>query len=368
MRPEVEHHWRSWCEIRLGALRNNLKFVRKLVGPRVGIMPMVKADAYGHGMIPVARVFEEEGADMIGCANALEGKSLRAAGIKTPLLLLSGVVLDELKTILENDLALTVSSIREVQQVAKAAEVLGLAADIHVKVDTGMGRLGCCADEAEALMGKVMREPRLHLKGFYSHYACADEDAAFTLKQWKLFSGIPSPEGVTRHICNSAGMLALKKTHADMVRPGLLLFGVSPLKGFQDSITPALSWYARVVRVREVPKGTTISYGATYRTPHRMKVATLSVGYGDGYFRSLSNQGKVLIKGTPCRVLGRVTMDQMVVDVTALERVRAGDRAVLLGKEGDHDITADTLAKWAGTIPYEIWCHITGRVVKTYHG
>jgi alanine racemase len=367
MRPETENHWRSWCEIRLGALRKNLKFVRKLVGPEVAVMPMVKADAYGHGMMPVARVFEEEGADMIGCANALEGKSLREAGIKTPLLLLSGVVDDELKTILENDLTLTVSSLQEVDQVARAAERLGLSADVHIKVDTGMGRLGCAVEEAQPLMKKVMRASRLHLKGFYSHYACADEDAAFTRKQWKVFSGIASPEGVQRHICNSAGLLSLKSSYADMVRPGLVLFGASPLKRFQDSLQPALSWYARVVRVREVPKGTTISYGATFTASRRMKVATLSVGYGDGYFRALSNRGKVLIQGKLCRVLGRVTMDQIVVDVSSLERVRAGDRATLLGKEGRHEITAADLAQWAETIPYEIWCHITGRVVKIYH-
>lgn len=367
MRPEAENHWRSWCEIRLGALRHNLKFVRGLVGSGVKVMPMVKADAYGHGMIPVARVFEEEGADMIGCANALEGKSLREAGIQTPLLLLSGVVLDELKMIFENDLTLTVSSLKEVEQIARAAEVLEMKADVHVKVDTGMGRLGCAVEEATEVMGKVMRDPRLHLQGFYSHYACADEDAAFTLRQWKLYSGIASPDGILRHICNSAGMLTLKNSYEDMVRPGLVLFGVSPLKGFKDHFEPALSWFTRVVRVREVPKGTTISYGATYITPRPMRVATLSVGYGDGYFRSLSNRGRVLIAGKSCPVLGRVTMDQIVVDVSSLGAVRAGDRATLLGREGEEEITASDLADWAGTIPYEIWCHITGRVVKTYH-
>lgn len=364
--PEVEHHWRSWCRIRLGAIRSNLAYVRKLVGPGVAVMPMVKADAYGHGILQVAQVFQEEEVNMIGCANALEGRSLREAGIQTPILLLSGVVPDELKTIIDYGLTVTVSSLSEAAQVEKVAELLDASADVHVKVDTGMGRLGCHPDESGILLSYVQQARRLNLKGFYTHYACADEDATFTLKQWKKFADLPSPPGVLRHICNSAGMLTLKSSYGDMVRPGLVIFGASPLQGFRDSLEPALSWYARVVRVREVPEGTTISYGATFRARQDMKIATLSVGYGDGYFRSLSNKGKVLIRGEYCRILGRVTMDQIVVDVSTMEGVRAGERATLLGKDGERMITAGDLAGWADTIPYEIWCHITGRVVKVY--
>ncbi|MEO0454254.1 MAG: alanine racemase [Verrucomicrobiota bacterium] len=366
MKPEVENHWRSWCEIELSALEHNIKAVRNLVGPECAIMPMAKADAYGHGMVECSTVFERAGADMMGCANVIEGVALRKAGIQLPILLLSGVLPDELKTILENDLTVTISSEREIAQVNRVAEILELTAEVHLKVDTGMARLGCERREAVHLMKKIMGSSHLALKGFYSHYACADEDVKFSLEQWKVFEAIPSPPGVLRHMCNSAGMLTLKATHADMVRPGLVLFGAPCLKGFKDLLRPALSWFARVVRVREVAKGTTISYGATFATKRTTKIATLSVGYGDGYFRSLSNRGQVLIAGQFCPILGRVTMDQIVVDVTHVHSVKVGDTVTLLGRDGEREISATEMADWAETIPYEIWCHITDRVIKCH--
>ncbi|MEM6884168.1 MAG: alanine racemase [Verrucomicrobiota bacterium] len=357
---------RCWCEINLSAIRHNIAFVRKQVGADTAIMPMLKADAYGHGTREIASVFRSEKCEWIGCANVSEGANLRRYGIRTPILLLSGFLQEELEEIAGRRLSITLSSIEEARIAQRHAKRTGYLIGCHVKVDTGMGRLGCQPELAPELLHYVEEASHLNLEGFYSHYACADESKAFTMSQWKAFSAIPAPDSVLRHICNSAGMLALPQSHQDIVRPGLIVFGVSPLPKFQTKLRPALSWKTRVVGVREVPKGTTISYGATFTAPHRMKIATLSVGYGDGLSRQLGNCGKVLIRGHSCAIRGRVTMDQVVVEVPRPLDVRKGDVAILLGKSGKTTITAVDMANWAQTIPYEIWCHITGRVVKEY--
>ncbi|MEM6886376.1 MAG: alanine racemase [Verrucomicrobiota bacterium] len=357
---------RCWCEINLDAIRHNLSFVRKQVGPDTAIMPMLKADAYGHGTREIASVFRSEKCEWIGCANVTEGANLRRYGVRTPILLLSGFLQEELEEIASRRLSLTLSSIEEARIAQRHAQRTGTLIGCHVKVDTGMGRLGCEPELASGLLHYVQEASHLNLEGFYSHYACADESKAFTRSQWKKFSTIASPPSVLRHICNSAGMLALPASHQDMVRPGLIVFGVSPLPKFQSKLKPALSWKTRVVGVREVPKGTTISYGATFTAPKRMRIATLSVGYGDGLSRQLGNSGKVLIRGHACPIRGRVTMDQIVVEIPQSLSVRKGNTAILLGQSGKTQITAVDMAKWADTIPYEIWCHITGRVIKFY--
>ncbi len=357
---------RCWCEIDLGAIRYNLTFVRKYAGPDTAIMPMLKADAYGHGTKEISSVFRSEKCEWIGCANVTEGANLRRYGIETPILLLSGFLIEELEEIAARRLSITLSSIAEARAAQRVALKTGYLIACHVKVDTGMGRLGCHPDLAPELLNYVARASHLQLEGFYSHYACADESRAMTRRQWKTFSSIPSPPGVLRHICNSAGMLALPQSHADIVRPGLTVFGVSPLPKFQSKLRPALSWKCKVVGVRNVPKGTTVSYGATYTAPESIKIATLAVGYGDGLSRQLGNRGQVLIRGHVCPIRGRVTMDQVVVELPPHLNARKGDTAILLGKSGRNSITAIDMAKWAETIPYEIWCHITGRVIKSY--
>lgn len=357
---------RCWCEINLNAIRHNLAFIRKQVGNETAIMPMLKADAYGHGTREISAVFRSEKCEWIGCANVTEGSHLRRYGVRTPILLLSGFLPEELEEIATRRLSLTLSSLEEARLAQRVASRTGYVIGCHVKVDTGMGRLGCQPELAPELLSFTRNASHLKLEGFYSHYACADESRSFTREQWKKFSAISSPPGVLRHICNSAGMLALPDSHLDIVRPGLIVFGISPLPQFQSRLKPALSWKTRVVSVREVPRGTTISYGATYTTPKRMKIATLCIGYGDGLSRQLGNRGKVLLRGHACPIRGRVTMDQIVIEVPREITVRKGNTAILLGKSGSQTITAAHMAKWADTIPYEIWCHITGRVVKVY--
>lgn len=358
---------RCWCDISLAAVRHNLKAVRKRVSPGTAIMPMVKADAYGHGTREIASVFRKEKIPWIGCANAAEGIQLRRDGHRSSILLLSGFLNEEVEDIARHQLSLTLSHQDEARQVQRVARKLNRTIRVHVKVDTGMGRLGCQPREATDLLDYCQHASHLELEGFYSHYACADESKAFTSKQWERFSALPSPPGVLRHICNSAGLLGSPESHGDIVRPGLLVFGTSPFTRNQAEFHPALSWKCRVVAVREVPRGATLSYGATYTAPRRMRVATLAVGYGDGLSRKLGNRGHVLICGRICPIRGRVTMDQILVELPRSLTIKKGEIAILLGNSGNRNITAAQMAKWAETIPYEIWCQLTGRVVKCYH-
>ncbi|MGF1678944.1 MAG: alanine racemase [Candidatus Methylacidiphilales bacterium] len=357
---------RCWCEIDLNAIRNNLHALRAYLPQGTRLMPMVKADAYGHGALEMATVFQQCGCEWIGCANAGEAIAMRRNGIRTPILLLSGFLDEELDEIARRRLSITISCIAEARVVQKAARASGFPIGVHVKVDTGMGRLGCRPHEAASLLAFVSACSHLELQGFYTHFARADDSKSFTQTQWRLFSGIPSPPGVLRHCSNSAGLLTLTDAHQDMVRPGIIVFGVSPLPRTKIQLKPALTWKCRVVSVRQVPARTPLSYGSTYLTARTTRIATLAVGYGDGLFRCLGSKSHVLIRGTRCPIRGRITMDQILVEVPTGLNVRRGDTAILLGSSGQHHITANDMANWAGTIPYEIWCHITDRVVKQY--
>lgn len=356
---------RSWCEIDASALRHNLRALRAWAG-NAELMPLVKADAYGHGMLPLAHWLEGAGCSWIGCASVHEGRTLRAAGIRSRILLLSGFLPQELDDIHHHQLTLTLSSLEEARQAAATTRRRGRPLAVQVKIDTGMGRLGAPLADAPALLRYVWKSPHLTLTGVYSHYACADCDPAFTRSQWKKFQSIPTPPGIPRHICNSAGMFALPASCGDMVRPGLALYGVCPLPRHQHLLRPVMTWKSRVVAVREMPHGTPLSYGATYRTPRAMKIAVVAVGYGDGLFRSLSNRGLVICRGRRRRILGRVTMDQILIDASSAPNPRKGDEVVLLGTQGRETLTPQMMARQANTIPYEIWCHITDRVKKVH--
>ncbi|MDX6765751.1 MAG: alanine racemase [Candidatus Methylacidiphilales bacterium] len=363
LKSDLPH--RSWCEIDRSALRHNLRALAAITSAPE-MMPMVKADAYGHGMIESARVFADSGASWIGCANVHEGMALRAAGIPLPVLLLSGFLPAEVPAMIEHRLTLTLSSVEEARQVAALAAKRKTPLQVQVKIDTGMGRLGVPLGQAATLVRKVWEDPNLVLTGVYSHYACSDSDPAFTRDQWNKFQTIPSPAGIPRHICNSAGLLALPASAGDLVRPGVAVYGISPLARFQSLLRPAMSWKSRIVGVRTVPRGTPLSYGATYRTPRAMRIGLASVGYGDGLFRALSNKGEVLVRGKRCRIVGRVTMDQILLDLGRVPRAAKGDEVVLLGRQGAEEISATEMARKAGTICYEVWCHITDRVTKIY--
>ena len=247
----------------------------------------------------------------------------------------------------------------------KEATRVNRKAHVHLKLDTGMGRLGVHPADALALKQFIETSPHLALDGIYSHFASADADHVLTEKQWSLFKSFSDPN-LTEHFANSAALLTRSDSHLDIVRPGLALYGISTQDQHQEKLKPILSWKARVTLVKDFPRGKTVSYGATYKTPRQMKIAVISVGYGDGYLRSLSNRGHVLINGTLCPILGRITMDQIMVDVTLVYGVKNGTEVTLIGKDKKDEILASDMAYWANTIPYEIWTHITPRVPRIY--
>lgn len=328
-------------------------------------MGLVKANAYGHGLVPVAKFLCKAGCQELGCAHVGEARLLRKAGICAPILLLSSFLESELDEILKLGLVITLSSREEKEMVERAAKRLKHRAMVQVKMDTGMGRLGMAPQDIKPFVYDVLHNPRFELRGIFTHYACADCDQNFTRKQWRLFEEA-RPQGYRHHSCNSAAALALPEAHGNCVRPGLCVYGISPIAKFQKLFRPALTWKSRVVFVKEVSKGSTLSYGATYRASKAMRVATVAVGYGDGLFRLLSNRGKVLIQGKRCKILGCVTMDQILVDVTKIKNVRKGNEVVLLGEQGKEKILTSEMARWAETISYEIWTHITERVPRIY--
>lgn len=370
--PRLGIHQRCWCEISLSALKHNVKALKKRSG-HGRLMGMVKANAYGHGIVDVAKALEQLQLHSLGCANVAEVSRIRKAGVKLPILLMSPALPDEFEEAISLDAMLTVSNKEELKRVSNAAVKVGKRASVHLKIDTGMGRAGVSPDDFEELFSRVSSCAGVRLEAVYTHFPSADTDRASTRKSWKVFIDTLKPislkEGVMTHSCNSAAIYALPEGHADIVRPGLALYGAAPVKRATSELKPVMSWKSRVVLVKEYPKGHTISYGSTYVTPRKMTIGLLSVGYGDGFFRSLSNQGKALINGQKCPIVGRVTMDLTMVDLTKALKVGAvkpGSEAVLMGSQKAATQSAEDLAKLTGTISYEIFTNVGVRVPRFY--
>jgi alanine racemase len=372
--------FRCWAEIDLQALRENLAWLRHRVGPAVQIVTVVKADAYGHGLKAIARLLMQSGTDVFGVANLAEAEAVRSVGRGWPILMLGACLPHEVDAAVRDDVMPTISSLAEARLFSAAAVRRHRTVQVHLKVDTGMGRLGAWPEETMALVQRVSSLPGLRVRGLCTHYSSAEDDHAFTRRQSRLFRQVagavqalcPGVEFV--HANNSAAVLLQPETVFNMVRPGLLVYGVIPpgrrglAKEIGRRLRPALSWKCRVSLVKELAPGTPISYGHTFVAPNRMRVAVITAGYGDGYLRAGSQRAQVLIHGRRCRILGRVTMDQMVVDVGRTGRVRAGDEVVLIGRQGRDEITATELAKWFDTIPWEVLTNITSRVQRVYRG
>jgi alanine racemase len=358
---------RTWAEIDLDAIRHNIGVVRSRIGPEAEILAVVKADAYGHGVGPVARALAPE-AEIFGVANLKEARDVAALGTGRDIMLLSACLPAERHSAVEEKFIVTVSGAEEAAAFAECGP-----ARINFKIDTGMGRIGCSADSAlEAL--RAVREMRgLEVHSISTHLPSADEDFVFTDRQLEEFARLKNQireifPGAKTHALNSAGILTRQVERGEIVRPGLMLYGESPVPPMQQELRPALAWKARVAMVREVAKGDSISYGRTFIAPERMRVAVLALGYADGFPRQASGNGaSVLLNGKPCRLLGRVTMDQIVVDVSASPEVRVGDAATLVGKDGDHKIAATDLATRAGTIAWDVFTGIGQRVRRFHH-
>lgn len=365
---------RCWAEIDLGALRHNARWCRDLAGPGCGVMAIVKADAYGHGLPEVVAALSEI-ADWFGVANLREARRARAAsgGREQGILVLGPAAPEEVEPLVDGGFSGAVSLPEEVTAYEAAAARLGAIARLHAVIDTGMGRMGCLPDHAAELVATIRRSSHCRLEGIASHFPSADEDRTFTLDQIARFHAIvrslAPEEDCHVHLGNSAGLIGYHEEMAGMTlaRPGLALYGISPLPDMRTDLRPVMTLKSRVTLVRDVPAGTGISYGRTFVTSRATRVATLAVGYGDGYPRHLSQSGaSVLIQGRRCPLLGRVTMDQILVDVTDLPSVSRGEEAVLMGKQGGEEITTAEIAERAGTIPWEILTGITSRVQRVH--
>jgi alanine racemase len=362
--------FRCWAEIEIEAMRSNLRTIRSMVAAGVRIIAIVKADAYGHGLPEVARQLDRD-VDLFGIASLSEARAIRSVGARAPVLILGPALPEERQAIVDEGFIPTVSTAEEAIGYA-ACVPPGERKPIHFVIDTGMGRIGSSEEEADQVSRTISAMSRVRIAALSSHLPVADEDENYTARQLERFRAVAArllPEEQPATILNSAGVMRFGRGAAsgDLVRVGLSVYGISPLSEFQEKFRPAMALKTRVVLVRSLGPGRSISYGRTFLTPNQMKVATLCAGYGDGINRHLSGQETdVLIRGRRCRLLGRVTMDQVVVDVSHLEHVELGDEAVLFGRQGDQEILASELANKAGTIAWEIFTGITKRVVRIY--
>ncbi len=362
-------------EVDLSAIEHNLSVIRAHVAG-AQVMPILKANAYGHGLVPVARRVEALGVPCLGLAFLEEGIRLRRAGIRAPILVLGGVLGDQIPLFLEHDLMLAASSVDKLAAIDGHAGARGVRAKVHLKVDTGMERIGVHWYTAEKLLEASLRCANVDVVGIFSHLASSDEaDPTFTRLQLERFQqvlsfyerrSLPTP---TRHLANTGAVLQHPETWLDLVRPGLALYGCWPSPDVPRDLPlrRAMRWVSRVVFFKVVEPGAGVSYGSTWRPEQRTRVVTVPVGYGDGYPRALSNRAQVLIRGQRYPVVGRVCMDQLMVDLgwgTAYN----GDEVVLLGDspEGGEPITAEEIAGWAGTIPWEVLTNINTRVQRIY--
>jgi len=353
-------------EIDLAALRDNFRSIVALVGPRVQVMAVVKADAYGHGLVEAAGCLARAGATIFGVADVAEGRRLREAGITGEVVVLLGGRTGSLAELLRYDLTPVVYDREDLRELAAAAAVAGRRVPVQLKVDTGMGRLGILPAELPEFLGLIGGLPSLRLAGILSHFPMPDgEDLGPTSEQNRRFSELlagvaGSGAGPVVHIANSAALLREPESRHDLVRPGITLYGCYPcadpaLRG-QLRLRPVMGFKSRVLQVKELPVGAGVSYGHLFRTARTTRLAVLPVGYADGYLRRLTGRAQVLIGGHRVPVVGRICMNLCMADVTDLARVAPGDEVVLLGRQGGEEITADELAAWQETISYEVLC------------
>jgi len=362
--------------IDLAALVSNLRQVRGLVGRNTRIMGVVKADAYGHGLLQVGKTLERNGIDCLGVASLHEAILLREGGIRGPVVILCGIqTREDAHQVLEKGLVPVVFDLASAQVLSQECRNHGGKPKVHVKVDTGMGRLGVPDAEIVPFLEKLISFRNLEIEGLITHLATADEaDTRPTEDQVGRFErAIATGRSLgldltLNHMANSAGIMHHPRTHFDMVRPGIMLYGGRPSPDFVTtaSLAPVMQFKARVIQVRTLPDGTSVSYGRTYWTQGSRRVAVVSAGYADGLPRALSNRGKVLVGGKPAPILGRVCMNLTVCDITDNGEVRPGDEAVFLGSQGREWIFADDVARYADTISYEIFCSIGRKNIRTY--
>ena len=360
--------YRCWAEIDRSALRHNAKVVRERTGS-AELLAIVKANAYGHGMVGIAVMLAND-AQLFGVANLEEASTLRKT-LPHPIIILGPAIPEERSAIAKRGFIASVSTLEEAQAFDRAAGDQALV--INFVVDTGMGRMGTPESDAPDVFKKVAALPNIQIHSISTHLPVSNEDADYTRDELSRFAKLVKqfraevPGDYKVHVLPSAGVLAFNDPSFDIVRAGIMLYGISPLPEFQKLLKPVMTWKTRIGLVRDLPKGSSVSYGRTFITPREMRVATLSAGYADGYPRHLSNRDTtVLVHGKRCSLLGRVTMDLMMIDVSEIVEVKPGDEVVLMGRQDDEEISAGELAERAGTIIWEIITRIGSRVRRVY--
>ena len=363
------------AEVDLGALRFNFERIREKVGSRTKIMAVVKANGYGHGIVEVARAAASFGVEALGVAYPEEGHQIRHNGVVSPIHVLAGTVPEQIGPALDDDLELAVTSPEHAKSIDDAARQRKRTARVHLKVDTGMERIGVHAEDAVRFAKEVASLDCVRIAGIFTHFATSDEaDKSFARQQLERFqkavSGIERAgvEIPLRHAANSGAIIDLPESYFDMVRPGIMLYGVCPSKETSQKIPlrPVMSLKSKVVHLKEVAANTSISYGRKYLTKKATRIATVAIGYADGYSRMLTNKSDVLIRGRRCRSVGVICMDQFMVDVGDATDIRVGDDVTLIGTDGEETISAWELADRTRTIPYEILCALSARVPRVY--
>jgi len=361
----------TWAEVNLDNLEHNFKQVKSLLHPQTEVLVTVKADAYGHGLVPVAKRLVACGVDYLGVASIDEGIELRKSGIKIPILLLGLVLKKDIPPLFNYQLTPTVCDRLMAAALNARAAVLKQRIPVHIKVDTGMGRIGVLHNEALELVTQIHKFKNIIIQGIFTHFALADANRKITVLQINLFNRLINDlkkRGIVIpliHAANSMGLIGYRNSHFTMVRPGLVIYGLYPKKNLGINLKPVLSLKTRVVFIKQVGPGYGISYGLTYVTKRAAWIVSLPVGYGDGYPRNLSNLGWLLIGGRRFRISGRICMDQMMVDVGNF-KPKIGQEVVLIGKQGKQQVTAEELADLSGTISYEIVCGLGSRIPRIY--
>lgn len=364
-----------WVEIDLNNLKFNIREIKKNLSADTIFTAVVKADGYGHGAVPTAEAALEAGADRLAVAIPEEGIELREAGIAAPIEILGELLPEQLSELIKYDLIPTISKFETAERLNNLSAAYNLQKKIHLNIDTGMNRVGVNYKKALPLLKKINKLSNLEIEGIMTHFARADElEKEYTLIQWERFNKLIEKleaekiEIPIKHCANSAAVIDFPEFALDMVRAGIMIYGLKPSPDLKNNfnLKAVLSWKTRIVRLKDVPAGEGISYGSEYITPKKEKIATLPLGYADGYARVLGNQASVLIKGQRSPIRGRVCMDQFMVDVSGIKGVKVGEEVVLIGSQNGESLSADELAGLAGTINYEIVSRISKRVSRIY--
>jgi len=364
----------TFAEIDLSAICHNLRSIKKIIRPDTRILAVVKADAYGHGIDEVSKAIVKEGVDYLGVASLDEARGLRRIDIKNDIIVLGPILPEEAEGVLRFNVIQTVSCLRVAKELSKLGQAKNKKIRIHIKIDTGMGRIGFWHEEAAGFIKKISLLKNIIIDGIFTHFPSAEDDKIFTQRQISAFNSLIEDLRdhdiyiPLRHASNSMALIDFKDAHMNMVRPGLIMYGLYPRRDLEGrlKLRPALNLKTRVVHVKRVARGRSISYGRTFVAKRATTIATIPVGYGDGYSRHLSSRAHVLIKGRRVPIAGRICMDMTMVDVGHIKGVRPGDDVVLIGRQGKDRVTVEEIARLSGTIPYEVVCSIGRRVPRIY--